>query len=52
MQQKEADLTNQYINQLETVIKNKNNKEALTKLESIQKELDDISKQKINLTKF
>lgn len=36
-QQKEADLTNQYIIQLETVIKNKNNKEALTKLESIQK---------------
>ena len=45
-QQKEADLTNQYITQLETVIKNKNNKEALTKLESIQKELDDLSKQK------
>ncbi|MES2514505.1 MAG: hypothetical protein V4580_10190 [Bacteroidota bacterium] len=46
IQQKEADLTNQYITQLETVITNKNNKEALTKLESIQKELDDISKQK------
>ena len=46
IQQKEADLTNQYISQLETVIQNKNNKEALTKLESIQKELDDISKQK------
>ncbi|MBL7935214.1 MAG: hypothetical protein JNM51_05325, partial [Bacteroidia bacterium] len=30
----------------ETVIKNKNNKEALTKLEDIQKELDDLSKQK------
>ncbi|MBI3519428.1 MAG: PD40 domain-containing protein [Bacteroidetes bacterium] len=46
MQQKEADLTNQYITQLETVIKNKNNKEALTKLEQIQKDLDDVSKQK------
>ena len=46
VQQKEADLTNQYITQLETVIKNKNNKEALTKLEGIQKELDDLSKQK------
>ncbi len=46
IQQKEADLTNQYITQLETVIKNKNNKEALTKLEGIQKELDDLSKQK------
>lgn len=46
VQQKEADLTNQYITQLEAVIKNKNNKEALTKLEGIQKELDDLSKQK------
>jgi len=46
MQQKEADLTNQYITELESVIKNKNNKEALTKLENIQKELDDLSKQK------
>jgi hypothetical protein len=46
IQQKEADLTNQYINQLEAVTKNKNNKEALTKLEEIQKELDNISKQK------
>jgi hypothetical protein len=45
-QQKEADLTNQYIKQLETVINNKNNKEALMKLEDIQKELDDLSKQK------
>ena len=46
IQQKEADLTNQYINQLEEVTKNKNNKEALTKLEGIQKELDNLSKQK------
>lgn len=46
IQQKEADLTNQYITQLETVTKNKNNKEALTKLEEIQKELDGLSKQK------
>lgn len=44
--QKEADLTNQYIKQLEEVIKNKNNKEALGKLEQIQKDLDDLSKQK------
>ncbi|MFN8116483.1 MAG: hypothetical protein U0W65_10245 [Bacteroidia bacterium] len=46
IQQKEADLTNQYVTQLEAVTKNKNNKEALTKLEEIQKELDNISKQK------
>ena len=46
IKQKEADLNNQYINQLETVIKNKNNNEALSKLEEIQKELDNISKQK------
>lgn len=46
MQQKEADLTNQYISQLDAVIKNKNNKEALTKLNDIQKELDDLSQQK------
>ncbi|MCD6018428.1 MAG: WD40-like beta Propeller containing protein [Bacteroidetes bacterium] len=46
VQQKEADLTNQYISQLDAVIKNKNNKEALTKLGDIQKELDDLSKQK------
>lgn len=45
-QQKEADLTNQYISQLEAVTKNKNNTEALKKLEEIQKELDNLSKQK------
>lgn len=44
--QKEADLNNQYIKQLEEIIKNKNNKEALAKLESIQKELDAINNQK------
>lgn len=44
--QKEADLTNQYIKQLEEVIKNKNNKEALAKLEQIQKDLDVLSQQK------
>ncbi len=43
--QKEADLTNQYIKELEIVTKNKNNKEALTKLEEIQTQLDAISKQ-------
>lgn len=42
----EADLTNQYISNLEAVTKNKNNKEALAKLEQIQKQLDDLSKQK------
>lgn len=45
LKQKEADLTNQYIAQLENVVKNKNNKEALVKLEQIQKELDEIAKQ-------
>ena len=43
--QKEAELTNQYVNQLQEVINNKNNKEALTKLEQIQNELDAVSKQ-------
>lgn len=46
LKQKESDLTNQYISELETITKNKNNKEALVKLEKIQKELDDLSKQK------
>lgn len=45
LQQKEADLNNQYINQLETVIKNKNNKEALDKLTQIQTELNNINSQ-------
>lgn len=44
--QKEADLTNQYIKELEAVTKNKNNKEALAKLEQIQKELDELANQK------
>ncbi len=42
----EAELTNQYIKELDAITKNKNNKEALTKLEQIQKQLDDLSKQK------
>lgn len=46
VQQKEADLTNLYISQLDAVIKNKNNKEALNKLSEIQKELDNLSQQK------
>ena len=46
LKQKESDLTNQYISELEAITKNKNNKEALAKLEKIQKELDDLSKQK------
>ena len=45
LKQKEADLTNQYISQLENIVKNKNNKESLVKLEQIQKELDEIAKQ-------
>jgi len=44
--QKEADLTNQYVKEIEAVTKNKNNKEALAKLEQIQKQLDEISNQK------
>lgn len=44
--QKESDLTQEYIRQLEIITKNKNNTEALIKLENIQKELDLISKQK------
>lgn len=44
--QKEADLTNEYIKELENVTKNKNNKEALAKLEQIQKQLDEVSNQK------
>ncbi len=46
LQQKEADLTNQYVKEIEAVTKNKNNKEALVKLEKIQKELSVISTQK------
>lgn len=42
----EAELTNQYIKELEAITKNKNNKEALAKLEQIQKQLDELSKQK------
>lgn len=44
--QKESDLTQEYIRQLEIITTNKNNSEALAKLEKIQKELDLISKQK------
>ncbi|MBS1634410.1 MAG: hypothetical protein JST26_00715 [Bacteroidetes bacterium] len=46
MQQKEADLSAQYVKELEAVTKNKNNKDALNKLEQLQKQLDDLSKQK------
>ena len=46
LQQQEADLTNQYIKEIESVTKNKNNKEALAKLEQIQKQLNELSKQK------
>ncbi len=45
-QQKEVEISNQYIAQLETVTKNKNNIEALNKLQEIQKELDQLSKQR------
>jgi len=44
--QNESNLTNQYVNELGAIIKNKNNKEAVQKLEKIQKELDVFSKQK------
>ena len=46
LQQQEADLTNQYIKEIEAVTKNKNNKVALAKLEEIQKQLSELSKQK------
>lgn len=46
LQQREADVSTQYIQELEAVIKNKNNKEALAKLDQLQKQLDDLSKQK------
>ncbi len=46
VQQQEADLTSQYINQLEAITKNKNNTEALKKLNEIQKQLDNLSTQK------
>ncbi len=41
---KEADLTLNYAKQLEEANKAKNNKEVLAKLESVQKELEDLSK--------
>lgn len=46
LQQKEADVSTQYVKELEAVTKNKNNKEALAKLDELQKQLDDLSKQK------
>lgn len=44
--QKEADLNQQYATELEKVAKNKNNKEALAKLNELQKQIEDISNQK------
>jgi hypothetical protein len=44
--QKEADLNNQYAKALEEAEKTKNNKEALAKLEDLQKQLETASQQK------
>lgn len=44
--QKEADLNQQYAAELEKVAKNKNNKEALAKLDELQKQIESISTQK------
>lgn len=44
--QKEADLNQQYATELEKVSKNKNNKEALAKLDGLQKQIEAISTQK------
>ncbi len=46
--QKEADLNLQYAKALEEAEKTKNNKQALTKLEDLQKQLEEASKQKSN----
>lgn len=44
--QKEADLNLQYAKALEEADKTKNNKQAIAKLESLQKQLEDLSQQK------
>lgn len=44
--QKEADLNSQYAKALEEADKTKNNKDAIAKLESLQKQIEDLSKQK------
>ncbi len=46
--QKEADLNLQYAKALEEAEKTKNNKQAITKLEDLQKQLEEASKQKSN----
>lgn len=46
LKQKEADLNQQYATELEKVAKNKNNKEALAKLDELQKQIDITSAQK------
>lgn len=44
--QKEADLNQQYVAELEKVANNKNNKDALAKADELQKQIEAISKQK------
>ncbi|MGZ4088362.1 MAG: hypothetical protein ACXVPD_12900, partial [Bacteroidia bacterium] len=44
--QKEAELNEQYTKELEKAIANKNNKEALAKLDDLQKQIEAVSKQK------
>lgn len=44
--QKEADLNAQYVKELENISKNKNNKDALTKLTDLQKKIEAIANQK------
>lgn len=46
IKEKEVSLNEQYAKELESVIKNKNNKEALAKLEDLSKQIEEISKQK------
>jgi hypothetical protein len=52
LKQKEADLQLKYAEQLKEVNSTKNNKEALTKLENIQKELEALSKEKSNVNEL
>jgi hypothetical protein len=52
LKQKEADLQLKYAEQLKEVNTTKNNKDALTKLEAIQKELEALSKEKSNVNEL
>lgn len=52
LKQKEADLQLKYAEQLKEVNSTKNNKEALAKLQNIQKELEALSKEKNNVNEL